>query len=204
MDCPSYEGIYDYVRLSVGGALKAAEINGFSLMRPPGHHATRDSIGGFCYFNNIAVAVEKLGKRTLIVDIDRHHGNGTQDIFLGSDKVKYVSLHGTGYPGTGAESKQNCRNHLFRRRVGEEEYMEVLDQLLSSDQEFELLAVSAGFDTYKEDPLASKIHLSTESYRTVGQRLSELNLPTFCVLEGGYMPGKLGENIHHFLQGMES
>ena len=204
MDCPDYEDIYGYARLSVGGAMKAAEINGFSLMRPPGHHATRDSIGGFCYFNNIAVAVEKLGKRTLIADIDRHHGNGTQDIFLGSDTVEYVSLHGTGYPGTGIKSKKNCHNHLFRRRVGEEEYMEILDELLSLGKEFELLAVSAGFDTYKEDPLGSKIHLSTESYRRLGQRLAELNLPTFCVLEGGYVPEKLGENIHSFVQGLES
>ncbi|MFP4116887.1 MAG: histone deacetylase family protein [Candidatus Aenigmatarchaeota archaeon] len=202
-DCPNYHGIYDYARLSVGGALEAAEINGFSLMRPPGHHATRDSVGGFCYFNSIAVALEKFGHRALIVDIDRHHGNGTQDIFLGSERVEYVSLHGPGYPGTGTALKENYHNHLFRKRVGEGEYMKVLDKLLNLDREFDILAVSAGFDTYKQDPLASKIHLSTESYRSIGQRLAELELPVFCVLEGGYSAGKLGENIHSFLQGLQ-
>ncbi len=202
MDCPAYDGIYDHARLSVGGALKAAEINGFSLMRPPGHHATRNNVGGFCYFNNIAVAVEKLGRRTLVVDVDRHHGNGTQDIFFGSENVEYVSLHGTGYPGTGFRSEKNCHNHIFREPTGEDKYMKVLDSLLNLNGKFDILAVSAGFDTYKEDPLASKLSLSTESYRRVGQRLSELDLPTFCVLEGGYNPPELGENIHSFIQGL--
>ncbi len=204
MDCPEYDGIYDYARLSAGGAIRAAEVEGFSLMRPPGHHATRNSVGGFCYFNSIAVAVRKLGRKTLIVDIDRHHGNGTQDIFLGSGRVEYVSLHGTGYPGTGVRSVKNCHNHLFREHTGEDEYMKILDRLLNLDQSFDLLAVSAGFDTYKEDSLGSKIHLTTKSYRSLGQRLSELDIPTFFVLEGGYVPEKLGENIDSLVSGFES
>lgn len=204
MDCPAYEDIYEYARLSVGGAIKAAEVNGFSLMRPPGHHATRERLGGFCYFNNIAVAVEKLDKRVLIVDIDRHHGNGTQDIFLGEENVEYVSLHGSGFPGTGRESEQNCHNHLFTSTVKDEGYLEVLDRMLSLDKEFDILAVSAGFDTYKEDPLASKIQLTTQSYRSIGQRLAELEIPVLSVLEGGYNSQKLGENIHSFLRGLEN
>jgi len=202
-DCPRYDKIYEYACLSVGGALKAAEINGFSLMRPPGHHATHDSVGGFCYFNNIAVAVERSDKKVLIVDIDRHHGNGTQNIFFGRDDVEYVSLHSVGYPGTGKLSKQNCRNHRFTRTVEDDEYLEVLGSMLNSSGEFDLLAVSAGFDTHKEDPLASQIQLTTESYRRVGKKLSELGLPTFCVLEGGYGADHLGKNIHSFISGLE-
>lgn len=203
MDCPSYEDIYDYARLSVGGALKAADIDGFSLMRPPGHHATSDSIGGFCYFNSLAVAVEKLDKDVLIVDIDRHHGNGTQDIFQGSESVEYVSLHGSGYPGTGTESSGNCHNHLFTSTVKDEKYLEILDRMLNLEKDFDILAVSAGFDSYKEDPLASKIQLSVESYRRIGQRLAELDLPTFCVLEGGYIGRKVGKAVHNFIEGLE-
>jgi len=92
-DCPGYERIYEYAKLAAGGAILAAEENSFSLMRPPGHHAGTNHLGGVCYFNNIAVAIRKQGKRTLIVDIDGHHGNGTEEIFLGDKNVTYISLH---------------------------------------------------------------------------------------------------------------
>ncbi len=204
VDCPDYENIYYYARLSAGGAIKAADINGFSLMRPPGHHATTDNVGGFCYFNSISVAVSSVVGRVLIVDIDRHHGNGTEDIFRGSDHVEYISLHGPGYPGTGTESYDNCHNHVFRNRTSEEEYLEVLDTMLKGKEDFDILAVSAGFDTHEEDPLGSQIDLSTEFYRTVGKRLGELEIPTFCVLEGGYSPGNMGKSIHQFIKGLGS
>ncbi|MFP4115754.1 MAG: histone deacetylase family protein [Candidatus Aenigmatarchaeota archaeon] len=201
-DSPGYEDIYKYARLSAGGAVKAAEVKGFSLMRPPGHHATTNSFGGFCYFNNIAVAVRKLGKRTLIVDVDRHHGNGTQEIFKGSDRVEYVSLHGAGYPGTGRSSTENCYNHLFTSPVNDEEYLAALDEILSTTGEFELVAVSAGFDGYKNDPLASQIRLSKDCYEKIGERIGELGAPVFCILEGGYAADDLGEMIYQFLDGL--
>ena len=97
-DTPAYAEIYEYARLSAGGALLAAEVNGFSLMRPPGHHAGHSGAAlgvytrGFCYVNNVAVAVKASGKSALILDVDGHHGNGTQEIFQGDEKVVYVSL----------------------------------------------------------------------------------------------------------------
>jgi acetoin utilization deacetylase AcuC-like enzyme len=103
--------------LAAGAALGAQEIalsgeNVFSLMRPPGHHAGRDSLGGFCYFNNIAIAIAKALikiKKAVILDLDCHHGNGTQDIFLGDNRVLYISLHQSPlYPGTGLKSAKNC------------------------------------------------------------------------------------------------
>src|SRR3972149_7994527 len=110
-DTPAYDKIYEYARLSAGGAMLAAKVKGFSLMRPPGHHAGRSGRTpgaaslGFCYFNNVAVAVKSLDKNTLILDIDGHHGNGTQDIFQGDKKTTYVSLHRSPhYPGTGLHS----------------------------------------------------------------------------------------------------
>lgn len=202
-DNPRFDNIYDYARLSVGASIKASEINGFSLMRPPGHHAGENYVDGFCYFNNIAVAVEESDKDTLIVDIDRHHGNGTQDIFEGSDSVEYVSLHGAGYPGTGRRSYKNYHNHRFSKDISDDEYLEKLDEMLDIDREFDLVAVSAGFDGHNEDPLSDNLNLSSDGYRRIGERLGEFGLPVFCSLEGGYNDEKLGRNIHSFIQGLE-
>lgn len=202
-ECPAYENIFYLARLAAGGAIKAAELGGFSLMRPPGHHAGKDFLGGFCYLNNLAIAVEKKDKKTLIIDIDAHHGNGTQNIFQGRDEVYYVSLHKNIYPGTGHKSKKNYRNHVFTEEIGDEKYLEVLDKLLDLEEEFELIAVSAGFDAYQNDPLAS-LGITPEGYYKIGKRIEEFNLPVFCVLEGGYNAQKLGENIHYFIQGLNT
>ena len=134
LETPSFPDIYNYAKLSAGGAILAMEIalkegKAFSLMRPPGHHASRNEFEGFCYFNNIAIAVmralKKVGK-VAILDIDVHHGNGTQEIFLGKKRVVYVSLHQYGfiYPGTGKHSEDNCYNYPLESGTGEEEYLQ--------------------------------------------------------------------------------
>ncbi|MBE0520469.1 histone deacetylase, partial [Candidatus Bathyarchaeota archaeon] len=126
-DTPAYENIYEYARLAAGGAILAAKVGGFSLMRPPGHHAGRRGVAlgvgtkGFCYLNNIAIAVKFLGKPCLILDIDGHHGNGTQEIFLGDEDVTYVGFHRyPHYPGTGYSSEGNCLNFPLRADCGDE------------------------------------------------------------------------------------
>jgi acetoin utilization deacetylase AcuC-like enzyme len=205
-DSPAYPGIYDYARLAVGGAILASRVGGLSLMRPPGHHAGKDFLGGFCYFNNIAVAVRKSGKRTLIVDIDGHHGNGTQDIFLGDPQVVYISLHRSPlYPGTGLSSVGNCLNFPLPAHCGDKLYLEALDEALHQalrDFNPEQVALSLGLDGYRDDPLAS-LGLSTSAYREIGRRVAGLKLPAFAVLEGGYLPELLGPNIETFLEGLE-
>ncbi|MCR4405034.1 MAG: histone deacetylase [Candidatus Acetothermia bacterium] len=206
-DSPAYPGIYDYARLAAGGALRASEVRGFSLMRPPGHHAGRDFLGGFCYFNNIAVAVRRSGRKTLILDIDGHHGNGTEDIFLGDPQVVYVSLHRAPlYPGTGLSSVGNCLNFPLPARCGDAIYLGTLDdalhEALSRDFRPEQVALSVGLDGYREDPLAS-LGLSTEAYREIGKRIGSLGRPVFAVLEGGYVPEALGPNIEALIQGLE-
>ena len=205
-DSPAYPGIYDYARLAVGGAILASRVGGLSLMRPPGHHAGKDFLGGFCYFNNIAVAVRKSGKRTLIVDIDGHHGNGTQDIFLGDPQVVYISLHRSPlYPGTGLSSVGNCLNFPLPAHCGDKLYLEALDEALHQalrDFNPEQVALSLGLDGYRDDPLAS-LGLSTSAYREIGRRVAGLKLPAFAVLEGGYLPELLGPNIEAFLEGLE-
>lgn len=209
-DTPAYEGIYEYARLAAGAAILAAEINGFSLMRPPGHHVGRSgaalgaSTRGFCYLNNVAIAVKHLGRPTLILDIDGHHGNGTQEIFQGERDVTYVSLHRyPNYPGTGLASEGNCLNFPLWADCGEEEYLKTLTEALSKVDlnRFQVVAVSAGFDTYKGD-LAS-LNLTEESYRKIGRIIKTLGKPTFFVLEGGYLSEELGRAIHNLLTGFE-
>jgi len=210
-DTPAYENIYEYARLSAGGAILAAKVSGFSLMRPPGHHAGRNGVAlgaytrGFCYFNNIAIAVKHLDKPTLILDVDGHHGNGTQEIFCGDEKVMYVSLHRhPHYPGTGYNSKANCLNFPLWADCGEEVYLKTFDDALSKVDisRFEVVAVSAGFDTHSGD-LAS-LGLTEKAYREIGKRIGALNKPTLFVLEGGYSGENIGKDIDHLLKGMES
>lgn len=206
LDSPTYENIYFYATLSVGGAIKAMKVNGMSLMRPPGHHAGKNYLGGFCYFNNIAIAVKKSGLKTLIVDFDGHHGNGTEDIFFGDEQVTFISIHRKGiFPGSGNNSSNNIFNYPLLTPCGDKKYLKTLETALSkiSAQGYEQLAVSAGFDGHLKDPLAS-LGLSTSTYGRIGKMLSELNLPTFAVLEGGYVGEDLSQNILSFINGFKS
>ncbi len=209
-DTPAYDNIYEYARLSAGGAMLAAKINGFSLMRPPGHHAGRSGAAlgvytrGFCYLNNMAIAVKALNKATLILDVDGHHGNGTQEIFQDDQKVVYVSLHRhPHYPGTGMRSEGNCLNFPLPADCGEQTYLETLDQALSKVNldRFEFVAVSVGLDTHLGD-LAS-LGLTEKSYGEIGRRIRGLGKSTFFILEGGYVGKKNGADIDWLLRGFE-
>ncbi|MCF7875576.1 histone deacetylase [Candidatus Bipolaricaulota bacterium] len=205
-DCPKYDNLFYYATLSAGGAIKAQQTSDLSLMRPPGHHAGKDFLGGFCYFNNLAIAVKKSGVKTLIIDFDAHHGNGTEDIFLGDEQVVYLSLHRSpGFPGTGDESRKNAINHPVSATIGDESYLELLTQEVErfKGEDFEQLALSAGFDGHERDPLAS-VGLSTSAFREIGELMKSLELPTFGVLEGGYVGEDLGKNIDAFLKGFNS
>ena len=209
-DTPAYADIYEYARLSAGGALLAAEVNGFSLMRPPGHHVGRSGAAlgvytrGFCYVNNVAVTVKALGKAVLILDVDGHHGNGTQEIFQDDENVVYVSLHRYPfYPGTGGFSEANCLNFPLPADCGEQRYLETLDKALGmvDGSKFDIVAVSVGFDAHDKD-LAS-LGLTENSYREIGKRIGMLKKPAFFILEGGYMGEQNGRDIDQLLIGYE-
>ena len=212
-DTPVLPKIVDYARLAAGSAILAAEtaLNkepAFSLMRPPGHHATRDRVMGFCYFNNIAIAsakylAENPDKKVAILDIDCHHGNGTEDIFLGNDSLLYVSLHQSPlYPGTGLESRENALNFPLPPGTGEDEYTATLKKACEKITEYNpsLLGVSAGFDTFKEDPL-TQLNLGITTYNKIGKMIIRLQKPTFFVMEGGYSL-KLSQCVLAFLEGV--
>ncbi len=215
-DTPAFTGIFKIAVLSAGSAINAAmhclnaNEKAFSLMRPPGHHATRNDLGGFCYFNNIAIACLNARKefgnigKVAIVDFDCHHGNGTEDIVLGKKDFLYLSLHQSPlYPGTGLNSRDNCKNFPLPARTSPEHYLSVLGEGIKEVEKFkpDLLAISAGFDSYKLDPIAS-LSLERETYREIGKMLSGLNRPTFAVLEGGYSRD-LPECVYQFLAGLE-
>ena len=213
-DTPAFKGVYEHALLSAGAAIDASDYAmknkfAFSLMRPPGHHAGRNSLGGFCYFNNIAVAVKHLISQSpnfpiSILDIDVHHGNGTQDIFLGNEKVLFVSLHQVPlYPGTGQSSEKNCINFPLFAGTDETAYLKTLDAAIEKIVKFspKVVGISAGFDTYQGDPLAN-IQLKKDSYKKIAKKISEIKAGKFAVLEGGYSQD-LPELLGNFLEGIE-
>ncbi|MGA2852503.1 MAG: histone deacetylase [Verrucomicrobiota bacterium] len=213
-DTPFCEGIAGFARASVAAALDALKAarageNVFSLMRPPGHHATRDRAMGFCYLNNIAIAVlEALAtgsKRVAVYDFDVHHGNGTEAILLDRPGCAYFSIHlYPFYPGTGAANfGKNCFNYPVAPGAPRGTYRDALACALGDLKKFrpDLVAVSAGFDAYARDPLAYGALLA-EDFHWLGRELSALNVPFFSLLEGGYSKD-LPELIFAYLKGVE-
>jgi acetoin utilization deacetylase AcuC-like enzyme len=208
-DTPVPEKIYEYARLSAGAALLAATEKAFSLMRPPGHHAGRNgralgvSTLGFCYFNNVAIATKAMDMHTLILDIDGHHGNGTQEIFQGDPKVTFISLHlYPTYPGTGLISRGNCLNFPLPSSDGDSLYLETLQKALGQVEmaDIEVVGVSAGFDAHQGD-LAS-LGLTSEGYGEIGRMVGALGKPVFGVLEGGYVGEFVGRDVHELISGI--
>lgn len=152
----------------------------------------------------MAIAVKKLGRKTLILDIDGHHGNGTQEIFQSDEKVTYVSIHQSpNFPGTGATTNNNYVNFSLPPDVGSEKYTKTLDEALRmvDHDRVDVVAVSCGFDTHKGD-LAS-LGLTEKDYRIIGKRIGHLNKPAFFVLEGGYVGQQVGLDIDSLLKGYE-
>ena len=212
-DTPFFDGIGNHARASVAAALDALQLaragqNVFSLMRPPGHHATRAKSMGFCYLNNIAIAalhaVATGAKRVAVFDFDVHHGNGTEDILLNQSGVEFFSVHQhPAYPGTGANSVgRNCFNYPVAPHAPREGYRRQLTHALDDLRSFrpEIIAVSAGFDAYARDPLAEG-PLLAEDFYWLGQALRKLNVPLFSLLEGGYSRD-LPELILAYLKGV--
>jgi acetoin utilization deacetylase AcuC-like enzyme len=221
---PLTHGTYDAARSSVDVALTAADLVlggepvAYGLCRPPGHHATHAAYGGYCFFNNAAVVAHQMATRTggkvAVLDVDYHHGNGTQQIFYDRDDVQFVSLHGDperAYPyltgfrdergagkGTGATS-----NYPLPARTDDDDYLAALTAACAEVASFgaDAVVVSLGLDTYFDDPI-SDLAVTPDGFEQSGAMIRELGLPTVVLQEGGYATDELGENARRWLHGI--
>ncbi len=184
----------------------------FALCRPPGHHSGSDYCGGYSYLNNVAIGAERAlscgRKRVAILDVDYHHGNGTQDLVQGRDNLLFASIHAdpvTDYPfywGHADESSVNILNQPLERGISWESYSPALDRAIewieAGSPDF--LIVSFGADTHEDDPI-SHFKLRTSDYEVMARRIASLKLPTAIVMEGGYAVAALGANVAGFISG---
>jgi acetoin utilization deacetylase AcuC-like enzyme len=207
-DTPFIPGIFDHAVRSVGAAVDAARAalggqKAFALMRPPGHHCTRNQAMGFCYLNQIALAALECaagGARVAVWDFDAHHGNGTEDILEGRPGLLFASVHQfPGYPGTGTRSTANCRNFPVAPHTPRERHMTEIARAWEAVLGFkpDLVLVSAGFDAYARDPITA-MTLEADDFAELGRWLCQSALPAAAVLEGGYS-GDLPQLIDVFL-----
>jgi acetoin utilization deacetylase AcuC-like enzyme len=218
---PIVGGTYAAARSSVDVALTAADLvlagepAVYGLCRPPGHHAPSRAFGGYCYFNNAAIAIEYLSARTgspiAVLDVDYHHGNGTQQIFYAREDVLFVSLHADphraypyfcGFPdetGTGP-GLGTTLNLPLPPAISDADYLLYLDQALDRLSKFDtpILVVSLGFDTHGQDPLGD-FALTSAVYPEIAHRIATLGHRLLILQEGGYYLPELGHNARDFL-----
>ena len=213
-DTPWFDQIGVRARASVAATLDGLQAGRagetvFSLVRPPGHHATREKSMGFCYLNNVAIAalaaVQAGCRRVAVFDFDVHHGNGTQDILLNQPGIEFFSVHHhPAYPDTGAANAgRNCFNYPVPPSALRETYKVALRHALDDLRVFrpDLIAISAGFDAYERDPVGAGC-LKAEDFYWLGQSFRAFNVPQFSVLEGGYSKD-LPELILAYLKGLD-
>jgi acetoin utilization deacetylase AcuC-like enzyme len=220
---PIVAGTYEAARWAVDVALTtvdlviAGEPAVYGLCRPPGHHAARSMAAGYCFFNNAAIATEAIvastGESVAILDLDFHHGNGTQQIFWRRGDVTYVSIHGDPdriYPfflghadEVGEGSGQGANLNLpLPAGTGDEAYLAALERALEAIEASRgsTIVVSLGFDTYRDDPICD-FALTTPVYHEIGRRVASLGRRLVILQEGGYHLPSLGENARSWLRG---
>jgi acetoin utilization deacetylase AcuC-like enzyme len=226
-DCAAPIGEYTWrnalgsVSAVIQGAscLREGEFAIYVLCRPSGHHASQDRAMGMCFLNNAAIAAQELRQqftKVAILDIDMHHGNGTQQIFYHRSDVLTISIHGdptnfypfyTGFEsecGTDEGEEYNL-NIPLPPGTNQASYLQALEQAIDAIFSFkaEALVVATGFDTFKSDPLGC-FALESTSYNEIGKKIKSLDLPTLFVQEGGYFVEALCENVRQLVIGFES
>lgn len=223
-DCvtPIMKGTYQAARGSAEAALTGAKIllendkkEVYALCRPSGHHAGPRIFGGYCYFNNAVLAANLLLEKgnVALLDIDYHHGNGTQEFFSNNDKVFTSSIHADpeleypyfwGYEKEIYEGPAILANYNAPLPINttDDIYLEALEKVLYKIKNFnpDFLVISAGFDTHKEDNIGF-FNLSTDVYAHIGEKIANLQLPTLICQEGGYNLNVLGDSVYNFLKG---
>jgi len=218
IDAGTWQAVLGAADCALTGAdlVRQGELVAYALCRPPGHHAYADQAGGFCYLNNAAIAAEHLratAERVAILDVDVHHGNGTQGIFYARDDVLTVSLHSdpiafypffVGYAterGEGRGLGYNL-NLPLPKGTGDEAYLKALARALERIAAFrpQALVVALGLDAHEGDPFQG-LKITTPGFGQIAAAIADLRLPTLLVQEGGYMNDALGPNLASFLAG---
>lgn len=223
--CPIAAGTWQSAYWSAQSALSAVdtvlggEPQAYALCRPPGHHAFGDLAGGFCFLNNSAIAAQALlraGRRPAILDVDVHHGNGTQGIFYHRRDVLTVSIHADParfYPfywghaaerGEGEGMGYNL-NLPLPRGTGDADYLAALDAALARIRSFgaDVLVLALGLDAHENDPFHG-FKVTTPGFARIASAIAGLDLPAVIVQEGGYLSSDLGDNLTSFLNGYQS
>lgn len=208
------------VALSAQAEIVKGAHSAFALCRPPGHHAAGELMGGYCYLNNAAIAAQAFldqgYKRVAILDVDYHHGNGTQDIFYTRGDVLFASIHGDpahefpfflGYADERGEGAGEGCNFNYPLPMGSPwtVWSAALDDACQRIAEYgaEIVVVSLGVDTFKDDPI-SQFKLDSPDYLAMGKRIAALGKPTLFVMEGGYAVEAIGVNAVNVLEGFEA
>ena len=220
--CPISANTWEATYWSANCAVSATEevlagaSASYALCRPPGHHAYADMAGGFCYVNNSAVAAQHLREthsRVAILDVDLHHGNGTQGIFYARNDVLTLSLHADParfYPffwghahERGVDAGEGYNYNLpLERGSGDDIFLKALDQAMEQIALFSpsALVIALGLDAFEGDPFGG-LAVSTDGFRQIGKCIQTANLPTVIVQEGGYLCDELGDNLTAFFDG---
>jgi acetoin utilization deacetylase AcuC-like enzyme len=224
---PFTRGTYSAARMGADAALtgvahlRAGHNAAFVLTRPPGHHAGRDFFGGYCFLNNAAIAAQAFrdqgAKRVAILDVDYHHGNGTQEIFYSRSDVFFASIHAdpaTDYPfflghadecGL-AEGDGFNLNLPLAQGASPDTWFDALDAAIKRIESFkaDVLIVSLGVDTFEGDPISHFKLRTREDYPRLGEAIAAMKLPTLFILEGGYAVKEIGDNVVAVLAGFEA
>lgn len=217
----TWQAIYSSAQVALTGQQAIADgANGaFALCRPPGHHAAADLMGGYCYLNNVAIAAQACldqgARRVAILDVDYHHGNGTQSIFYQRNDVLVTSIHGDpraefpfflGYADEEGEGAGRGFNYNLPLAAGSDWalYSQALDSACQRIAAYapDVVLVSLGVDTFKADPI-SQFKLDSPDYLRMGARIAALGKPTLFVMEGGYAVEEIGINAVNVLEGFQ-
>ncbi len=208
-DLNFHKGLVEVALNAINTSIKAAEKGAFAAIRPAGHHAYKEKFAGFCYFNNVVIAIQRFlenNEKIAIFDFDAHYGNGTHDLVKDRENVFYFSIHADTskyYPGVKYFSKNSFLIDVDPSKENDEEFLRHSKKLIEKIKDYnpDVLAISSGFDTWREDKVLGFNIGKVETYEKLGEMIKEVESHKFALLEGGYHKD-LGKLVKAFMEGL--